>query len=339
MAEIGREEKIVAGTIQKVVFASDQLPSPLDDSGRFSLFREQWNELYGSIELGRAHDRPFAAQFEFVPIGALGIGRFQGTINHIARRQRDVTADEADNFCFGLHYGASRITTIQNGREVTWGRDTAVLLTNAEPGEILGKPEIGWFAINVSRRRLLDLVTDAEDLVGAPVDPGSESLRHLRRYLGILLEPDGIGSDRALINHISTTLLDLMALTLGVGRDAAEVARLRGLRAARLQEVLASIRAEFTDPALSSERLARRLGLSRRYVNDLLFETGNTFAERVLELRLQKARAMLMDRRHDGRKVSEIAHDCGFNEISYFNRCFRRRFCASPMQFRGASGE
>jgi AraC-like DNA-binding protein len=44
---------------------------------------------------------------------------------------------------------------------------------------------------------------------------------------------------------------------------------------------------------------------------------------------------MLADRQHDKRKVSEIAYACGFNEVSYFNRCFRARFGTSPTQLRG----
>jgi AraC-like DNA-binding protein len=43
---------------------------------------------------------------------------------------------------------------------------------------------------------------------------------------------------------------------------------------------------------------------------------------------------MLADPRYDRLKVSEIASACGFNEIPYFNRCFRRRFGASPTEFR-----
>jgi transcriptional regulator GlxA family with amidase domain len=49
------------------------------------------------------------------------------------------------------------------------------------------------------------------------------------------------------------------------------------------------------------------------------------------ELRLQKARGLLADPRHDLLKVSDIALACGFNEVSYFNR----RFGASPTQHRG----
>lgn len=68
-------------------------------------------------------------------------------------------------------------------------------------------------------------------------------------------------------------------------------------------------------------------------------ETGKSFAERGMELRMQKARGMLASRRHDRLKVSEIAYACGFGEVSYFNQAFRRRFGASPTQFRAGDGE
>jgi transcriptional regulator GlxA family with amidase domain len=34
-----------------------------------------------------------------------------------------------------------------------------------------------------------------------------------------------------------------------------------------------------------------------------------------------------------------IAVTSGFSDISYFNRCFRRRFGASPLHYRGGNGE
>jgi AraC-like DNA-binding protein len=106
-----------------------------------------------------------------------------------------------------------------------------------------------------------------------------------------------------------------------------------------VQEIVAAINTSFSDPACSPRTLSDRLRLSPRYINELLQETGTSFAERVLELRLQKARSMLSDPRHDRLKVSEIAYQCGFNEVSYFNRCFRRRFGLSPTTVRGQDGE
>lgn len=35
------------------------------------------------------------------------------------------------------------------------------------------------------------------------------------------------------------------------------------------------------------------------------------------------------------RRISDIAFACGFNDLSYFNRCFRRRFGLTPTAARG----
>lgn len=73
-------------------------------------------------------------------------------------------------------------------------------------------------------------------------------------------------------------------------------------------------------------------GLSERYVNELLFEAGASFTTRLTELRLRKAAELLVHR--EGR-ISDIAFACGFNDLSYFNRCFRRRFGLTPTAARG----
>jgi AraC-like DNA-binding protein len=329
-------EKIVGGTIQKVTFASDQLPADLSDQAKFALWRDQWNSLYGSVDLGRAHDRPFAVNFEFVPLGAVGVGRLGGSISRIARGKRDVAADGADNFCIGLHDGRTDLLSLQNEQEVTISRNTAVLLTNAEPGEIRGGSQIGWYAINISRERLLGMVPDANELIGKPLDATLPALRHLGQYAEFLMAADHAG-DPVLKEYIETTLFDLVALALGARGDRAELAATRGLRSARLHDILAAIRAGFEDPAFSTQSVALCLGLSRRYVNDLLAESGTGFSERVLVLRLDKAMALLRDPTHDRQKISEIAWACGFNEVPYFNRRFRQHYGMTPTDLREMS--
>lgn len=326
-------ERVVGGTIQKVAFASDQLPAHLDDHAKFSLWQDQWNSLYGSVDLKRFLDRRFTVDFEFAPIGAVGVGRFEGSINRITRGKRDVASDGADNFCLALHCGRADIMTIQNNQETTVNSDTAVLLTNAEPGEIRGGSETGWYAINISHERLLGLVPGADDLIGKPLDAALPAMRYLGRYAGFLMGSDH-GSDPALNAHIESTLVDILALALGARGEPAEIATMRGLRAIRLHDILSAIKTGAKDPGFSSQSVAQELGLSRRYVNDLLAESGSGFAERVLGVRLHKARGMLLDSRHDRLKISEIAWACGFNEVPYFNRCFRRRYGMTPTDLR-----
>jgi AraC-like DNA-binding protein len=44
-----------------------------------------------------------------------------------------------------------------------------------------------------------------------------------------------------------------------------------------------------------------------------------------------------MDRRYAHLNIQQIAHENGFGDISNFNRVFRRRFQATPSDFRDAA--
>jgi AraC-like DNA-binding protein len=219
----------------------------------------------------------------------------------------------------------------QMGREAEFHAETAVLGSCNESYAIRAQGCHDFSVVVLPQARLRELVAGVEDLLARPL--GSAALQHLRRYLDILAAPEGIAGDPQLMAHVERTLTDLVALTLGAGRD--EIACIRGLRAARLHEVIAEIHTGFADPAFSPQSLAGKVGVTTRYIQDLLHETGASFTDRVLELRLQRARTMLADPRHDRLKVGEIAAACGFNEIPHFNRCFRRRFGATPTQVRG----
>jgi AraC-like DNA-binding protein len=222
-------------------------------------------------------------------------------------------------------------------REAVLEGGTAMLFVMSGRAEVSAAPDGGlsYGALMVPRSALRELVANAEDRFGKALHPSLPALRHLKRYLDFVKEPDLVGDEPALTEHVETTILDLVALALGAGRDASRIAGMRGLRAARAQEIIAEIRARFADPTFSPRDIELKLGLSPRYVQELMQETGSSLGERVLELRLQRARQMLTSPRHDRLKIVEIAYAAGFNEVSYFNRCFRRRFGDSPMGFRG----
>jgi AraC-like DNA-binding protein len=239
-----------------------------------------------------------------------------------------------------LGFNAAPISYAQGGRELILKTSAWTMLTLCEPfrirwGAFERAGQAQWLNLVVPRKQLLELVATAEDSRVMPIERTRAAAQHLQRYLDFLLGPDGVGDDAELIAHVGTTLLDLVALALGAERDAAELPRMRGLPAAQLQGIKAEIKTHFADPALSPGRVALKLGLSVRYLQHLLQRSGASFTERVLELRLQKARTMLTDHRHDDLKVGEIADACGFNEVPYFNRCFRRRFGTSPNSLRG----
>jgi AraC-like DNA-binding protein len=322
--------------MQKIAISSDEFPAQIDDRARYSLWRDLFAARFGRLDLSRPDDTRFSARFEFSQFGSVGLGQFVGTVKRVARTSHHIATDRCSDICLALNGGRSPMTSAHRGREHVLAPGLATLYSDCDVAETRsGASENTLLFVTLPRRHLMEFVAEAEDLAGAQLDHARPAVQYLRRYLDILLEFDGIGDDPVLGAHIGTTLFDLAALALGATREAAEVARARGLRAARLQEIFVAIRRGFADPVFTVEALASRLGLSQRHVQDLLHETGATFTERVLELRLQKARAMLTDRRHDSLRVIDIAISCGFDSVSYFNRCFRRRFGASPTQYRG----
>jgi AraC-like DNA-binding protein len=319
--------------LARATFSSDDLPEHLDDRNRYALWRDLFTARYGhAFDLSTATGTPFSMRCDFTRFGRIHIGRFEGTIERFARTSR-YADDDNDDFVLGLNAGATQMAFRQLGRDGVIDSGGAVLVTNTESGEIRCRADNQWYAIALPRRHILDLVSGAEDLVGISIDSGCEPLQHLRRYLGILLQTS-TASPAALSEHISTALIDLVALSVETRAHANETAPLRGLRAVHLQDALSSIAGNFADPDFSHRQLARQMNLSVRYVQELLHGAGRNFTDRVTELRLQKARSMLSDPRHDRMKIGDIAYACGFHEASYFNRRFRARFGCSPTQYR-----
>ena len=59
--------------------------------------------------------------------------------------------------------------------------------------------------------------------------------------------------------------------------------------------------------------------------------TGNTFIDSLNEIRLGHATRMLIETTHS---VAEISYNCGFNNISNFNRFFKKKKHCTPKEFR-----
>jgi AraC-like DNA-binding protein len=292
---------------------------------------------FGEVDMATPEDRPFFAECEFLQFGQIGLTRFDVSLIHWARTKAQVSADARDDFLLGFNRSNVPLPGVQGGRESVVSQGGAIFYTNDEPGESWPDSKATIVGLCLPRVRIAELMAGAENMIGTVLEPTNTATRHLGRYIEFLLGcvtadeavPDGV--------NVETLLLDLVALALGAGRDVAELARSRGLRAARIREILAAINANFSNPEFGTGALAVEIGRSPRYIQGLLHETGSSFSERLLELRLQKARAMLMAREKNRLKVSDVAFASGFSNVSYFNQAFRRRFGCSPTQYRGGT--
>jgi AraC-like DNA-binding protein len=123
-------------------------------------------------------------------------------------------------------------------------------------------------------------------------------------------------------------------MAIGATEEGADAARQNRVRAALLHGVKAEIIDHLGNPDLSVAFVAQRQHLTPRHVHRLFERDGMTFSQFVLGERLARAYRMLADPAHCFLTVTAIAYACGFGDLSYFNRSFRRRYDATPSDVR-----
>ncbi len=155
-------------------------------------------------------------------------------------------------------------------------------------------------------------------------------------YLGEAFEPSFSGGGPA-TELYGEHLIDLIALALGAEGEARELVEQRSVGHIRRTAILREIEKRVADRGLTANSIAGVMGITPRYVRLLLEPTGRSFSEHLLEKRLERAANLLRDPRQRSRRISAIAFECGFDDVSYFNRTFRKRYGATPTDMRNAA--
>ncbi len=101
-----------------------------------------------------------------------------------------------------------------------------------------------------------------------------------------------------------------------------------------LQKVIDVVKNQMSNGSLSIESLANDMCLSRSQLNRRIKAvTGVTSQQYVMRVRLEHAKNLLDD---SNLQVSEVAYQCGFDDVASFSRAFKRTFGKSPSQHRNA---
>jgi AraC family transcriptional regulator, positive regulator of tynA and feaB len=156
----------------------------------------------------------------------------------------------------------------------------------------------------------------------------------LSALVGTLSEPGAqfYGAEQAVLEHVT----GLLALALGVNCGPPAAGR-QSVREALRSAALRCIARNLDDPGLTPGSVARRLGISVRYLHDLFVQHETSVERWILQSRLERAWDLLQTSRPGELTVSEVATRCGFTDLSYFSRAFRSRFGTRPRDLLRAS--
>jgi AraC-like DNA-binding protein len=247
-------------------------------------------------------------------------------------RTRDVVAKDNDDLFLFMNLGGSLVANDAR-QEIELAPGDAFVMGCHELGSHSNPTDGNVLCLRVHREAMQPLVRGLDDKLGAVIHRDNEGLQLLSTYLRSVGGSERLASDSA--KRLTTRHVhDLLALTLGAGNDAREILQERGLRAGRLRAAKVLIERNLTEPGLTAEFVAARLRLSPRSVQRLFESEGTTFSNFVTGERIARAYETLADPRECGRSIADIALDCGFGDISYFNKRFRSRYDASPSDVR-----
>jgi AraC-like DNA-binding protein len=297
----------------------------LPERERLATWREEFGRMLLHVDI-EPLALPFYVEAEPRALPGVRVIKSNSSAMHF-QRTRALVSDADDSIGIIV---SKDCTASQRGRAVTLNAGDSVAILSQEPADVTFAegPRLTMF---VARSALAERANNVDDLTFQLIPRGSEALRLLLRYLKLFETSPRLRD--AVAGHVH----DLMALALTQHAHLGE-SNLGAVATARLNEALDHIAAHFLDPALSLTKVAENMRISPRYVQRLLEMSGTSFTERVTELRLQRAYTLVTESRASKSRISDLALQAGFSDISHFNRLFRSRFGDTPRGVRAPKG-
>ncbi len=165
-------------------------------------------------------------------------------------------------------------------------------------------------------------------------------------YRGILFSLETIKNTENRILNLSNksgfdSILELMSILhdLSISRNMKILANAnfeinfehRNFQSRRIEKVMEYVEKNFGNE-IALKDVAKIANMSEGgFCRFFKQKTGISFIDNLLEIRLGHASRMLIDTTNS---ISEIAYNCGFNNVSNFNRIFKKKKKCTPKEFR-----
>ena len=249
-------------------------------------------------------------------------------------RTRGLLQDGREHYLMTIHNEDHEVA-VDGGRMIKVSAGDVLLLNEAVCFEFWQRKPMSVDVLSLDQRLLASLAPRVALEASYVIPAASASLSLLSGYAEMLRRnpPASVRESEIASRHV----YDLAALMLdGFVRGGAE-RNARSIAAARLKLVCKDILEQLPDPGLGIEAVARRQGITPRYVQRLFETQETTFSSFVRDQRLDLAFRMLRERDSASCTITTIAFDAGFSDVTSFNRAFRRRFEATPSEVRASA--
>lgn len=297
---------------------------------QYAYWREIVCSAFVALEPLPDHREHFESEIELRSFQDVNVATVRSRPQTMVRGQKEIRRDPAAHYFCNLQV-SGRTRVRQHGREALIEPGDFFLVDNSSPYEVdfMGGGSDRFSIVNVripqhllAPRLTMPNVATAIRFSTSDHGLGSVTGSYLRS-LESCRDDIKNNSKQVLVNG----LLDFLTVTInGVGSAVPSPPR-----ALLVDAIQRYIDRHLADPELCVDGVARIFGVSGRYVHKLLEPTDRSFAQLVLEQRLDRC---AQDLAASFRPISEVAYRWGFGDLSHFCRSFRRRHGVSAREWR-----
>ena len=262
--------------------------------------------------------------------GGMDVAHIANDLGSVRRETNDIRRDFGENLFLLIQLeGVCGIE--QRGEQSMIAPGDCILIDSTRPSVFhFGGQYSNHISVHLPRQLLFTKATQSLEVSRrlAPQDPMSVMLGSLVAKL-IEVEPQ---DKRA--PHLQQLLFDATRQAFATHEEI-EILPRTDSAGGRLEIVQILIDRHLTDENLTARWLAEKLGVSLRTLQDDFSSSGTTPTSLIRLRRLHLAKEQLQH--HNGQatklNIADVALSAGFNDISYFNRCFREVFNCTPKDF------
>jgi AraC-like DNA-binding protein len=310
-----------------IQFTTDGVPG----CRRLALWQDIVCDVYVQLDCKSDLGSAFAGSVTRARLGRATCSEVSSQRQRVFRTPSRIARSDEDFILIALgKHGVGGV--VQDGRETLIRPGEFAIYDTTRPYELRFDDAFTQTILQVPRDMLRRRIAGTEALTAIAFgsDRPVQKLAHDFVYQ-LCRSADQIEPEHAV--RLSEQAVDLVAMALSE-RLGDQPLPSSTHRSALLYRLKAHIRAHLADPDLSLPATATALGISPRYVNDLLSDEKTSFQRHVLTERLAHCEHDLCSPMLAHRHVGEIAFAWGFNDLSHFGRVFRERYGMSPRDWR-----
>jgi len=169
----------------------------------------------------------------------------------------------ADGVFLAFNLAGVSVVTQRSDEVIVRDGDAVLKIRDAKGFSVARPKSVRFIGLRFPLTVLSQLVPNLHHSEVRVLPRGTDALKLLRKYLGLIAQKSALTTSelqRAAVVHV----YDLAAVALGTAADRADLARHRGVRAARLETIKADVIAHLDDGDLSVATIADRQRVSLR---------------------------------------------------------------------------